>query len=225
MQGIAALRSLGSDEALGQLLGLLDERPTVLRDGAEREALSKALASFGPRAVPELVRRFDSVPAAERLRAPGPPGDLYDRTFASAFEAAEDEARRRAADPAQQAAELGRIQAARADLQRALAAVEADVAPPSAAAGLPGFVLETFLRMDPGPGDDLLSFARRVAADSGWSDAVRGEALLLIGRLGTKDDLERTFDLLDGSGPLLEARALQAIAALQQRVGAGEPGK
>ncbi len=67
---------------------------------------------------------------------------------------------------------------------------------------------------------ELLAFARTVAADAGWSDAVRGLALLLTAKLGASDDLPALYAHLDDSSSLLQARTMQAIAILQAKLAA-----
>jgi hypothetical protein len=86
---------------------------------------------------------------------------------------------------------------------------------------LPSFVLQTFLQMGSTQDDELLAFARQTAADEGWSDAVRGQALQLTAKLGREDDLGQLYAYLDSPSPLLQANAMKAIAALQSRLSEG----
>ena len=81
--------------------------------------------------------------------------------------------------------------------------------------------MRTFLEMSPGEAADLLPFGRKVAVDAVCSDSVRAEALLLVARLGGKDDLDFLYEQLASPSPLVQARALQAIAALSARLGQG----
>jgi hypothetical protein len=78
--------------------------------------------------------------------------------------------------------------------------------------------MRTFLAMDLKQDAELLSFARQCAADPAWSDAVRGQALLLVAKLGGKDDLDGLFAHLEDPSALLQLRAMQAIARLQSRL-------
>jgi hypothetical protein len=65
---------------------------------------------------------------------------------------------------------------------------------------------------------DLLAFARVTAADGAWSDAVRGQALLLMAKVGGREDLDTVYGYLDSPSLLLQARAMQAIAVLESKV-------
>jgi len=81
--------------------------------------------------------------------------------------------------------------------------------------------MQTLLEMSLGEATDLLAFARQVAADARCSDGVRGQALLLVARLGGKGDLDLLYEQLSSPSPLLQTRALQAIAALNARLASG----
>jgi HEAT repeat protein len=99
----------------------------------------------------------------------------------------------------------------------------AETASPADGNRLPAFVMQTFLRMGLKRDDELLAFARRTAGDASWSDPVRGQALLLIAKLGAKDDLDGLYAYLESPSPSLRARALQAIATLQSRLSTSGP--
>ena len=186
VQGILALQSLNSDEALDQLLRILSDDPTALKSGSEYQALSAALASYGAQAKPKLLQRFDGVSLSARPGAPAPPDDPFQREIDG-----------RSEDPASPASQT---------------------VPGSFS--LPSFIMQTFLQMGLKEDADLLAFARKTAADDGWSDAVRGQALELIAKLGGKDDLDGLYVYLESPSALLQAHAMRAIAALQSRVSA-----
>ena len=97
---------------------------------------------------------------------------------------------------------------------------ESDSPPVQGGARLPSFILQTFIQMAVKEDADLLEFAHRTAADDGWSESVRGQALELTAALGGKDDLDGLFAYLESPSPLLQAHALRAIAALQSRLSA-----
>ncbi len=219
-QGVAALQALGSEEALDQLLHIVGDDPAALQDGGLSRALGKAVASFGARATRKLIARFNQVGAGERRSAAAPPGDLFERCFAGGFESLADEVNRRTPEPAARAAAIARLEAARAELRRAVDGVESDTQPAATAASLPAFIMAAFLEMDLKHDSELLAFARTVAADAGWSDAVRGLALLLTAKLGASDDLPALYAHLDDSSSLLQARTMQAIAILQAKLAA-----
>jgi len=217
VQGIVALQTLRSSEALDQLLRILSDDPTALQGGGEYQALSKALASYGAPARAKLRQRFDQVSPGARRGASAPPGDLFERYFAAGFEGLKSEIDGRSPDPAAEE-ERERLQATRAGLKQALSLMETDA--PSAPDGspLPAFIMQTFLQMGLQKDPDLLAFAHRTALDAGWSDAVRGQALLLIANLGGKDDLDALYAYLESPSLLLRTRATQAIATLQSKL-------
>jgi hypothetical protein len=219
VQGILALQATGSDAALGQLLRLLSDDPTALTRGSEREALSRALASFGVRAQPALLARLREMSPRQRAEAAGPAGDLFERYFADDF--AQLELELGIGDPgAAQAGVQERLQGAEADLKQALSRIEAARGDEPGERSLPAFILRTFLAMDLKQDAELLLFARRCASDPAWSGAVRGQALLLVAKLGSKEDLDGLFALLEDPSGVVQLRAMQAIALLQSRLSA-----
>jgi hypothetical protein len=220
VQGIVALQAMSSGEALDQLLRILSDDPAALRGGSEGQALSKALASYGVRAKTQLLQRVEQSSRSVRRDAAAPPGDLFDRYFAPGFEGLKGEIDRGNPDAAAQAAARERLQVAQEELERALSRIETDAQPAGAGSGLPAFVMRTFLEMGLKEDADLLAFARRTAADAAWSDAVRGQALLLVAKLGGKDDLDGLYAYLDSPSALLQARAAEAIAELESKLSA-----
>jgi hypothetical protein len=219
VQGILALQAMSSDEALDQLLRVLSDDPTALKDGGEYQALSRALASYGARAKAKLLQRFAQLGPSASAGAAAPPGDLFERYFSGGFEGLKSEINGGSGDPAMQARGLERLQAAQAELKQALTQVETGT-PSAQISSLPGLVMQAFLQMDLKQDAELLAFARRTAADAAWSDAMRGQALLLIAKLGGKDDLEGLYTYLDSPSSLLQARAMRAIAALHSKLSA-----
>ena len=228
VQGIVALQALGSPEALDQLLRILREDGAALAGGSESQSLSKALASYGVQARTALVQQLEQTGPEARREAAAAPGDLFDRYFAVDFAGLKREMERGDPDPKSRAERAERLQVAQAELEQALRRLEADARveaetdarPAAARRRLPSFVMQTFLEMGLKQDAELLSFARQAAADATWSDAVRGQALLLVAKLGGKDDLEGLYGYLDSPSALLQARAAQAIAELQSRLSA-----
>jgi hypothetical protein len=223
VEGILALQGLASPEALDQLFRILNDDPAALRGTSEYQALSRAIASYGAPAKRELLQRWEQVSPDDRRGAASPPGDLFERYFSAEFEELEGEIAGRTADPAVREAEMMRLRAAQVDLKQALGQFDAETASPASGSRLPAFVMQTFLAMGQKHDEELLVFARRTAGDAEWSDPVRGQAMLLIAKLGAKEDLDGLFAYLESSSPSLRARALQAIFTLQSRLSHAGP--
>ncbi|HSB60520.1 MAG TPA: hypothetical protein VLI67_02295 [Vicinamibacteria bacterium] len=224
VEGIRALQGMRSEEALEQLLHILSDDPATLKDGGSCEALTRALASYGAQAKPRLLQLFAQVAPHERRGAAAPPGDLFERYFSAGFAGLRQEIEDRGPDPATRAEERERLQAAETELRQALRRVEAGAESPSSGSRLPVLILQALRQMDLKEDADLLAFARGTAADGAWSDAVRGRALLLIAKLGGKDDLDGLYSYLENPSPLLEARAMEAIAGLESKLSAAAGG-
>ena len=221
VQGILALQATGSPESLDQLLRILSDDPALSKNGSEYQALAKALASYGAQAKPKLLQRFVQVSPEARRAAAAPPGDLFERYFGAGFAGLKSEIDGRSPDPAARAAELERIQAAQAGLKQALSQIEGDTRPVQGGGSVPSLIMQAFLEMGVKQDADVLAFARQTAADDAWADPVRGQALLLIAKLGGKEDLDALYGYLESPSPVLQARAMQAIAALESRLSAG----
>jgi hypothetical protein len=202
VQGILALQSAGSVEALDQLLRILSDDPSALKNLGEYQALSAALASYGVQAKVKLLRSFNGESPSVRPSAPGPPGDVFEREIAAHPREAE------------------RPPGAPDEPKPASSPAEPESQTVPGPGGLPSFVMQTLLQMSLKEDADLLAFARQTAADEGWSEAVRGQALLLTAKLGGADDLDGLYAYLESPSPLLQAHAMRAIATLQSRVSA-----
>jgi hypothetical protein len=209
VQGILALQAMSSDEALEEIFRILRDDPTALRNGSEYQALSAAAASYGARAKMKLLQCLMAVPVGARRSAPAPPGDLF---------AAEIDGQ--GVGPAAQAGEPERPPAVQAEPKPVSSAVESETRPVQGPGSLPAFIMQTFLQMGLKEDADLLAFARQTAADDGWSEAVRGQALLLTAKLGGKDDLDGLYAYLESPSLVLQAHAMRAIASLQSKLSA-----
>ena len=220
VQGILALQAKGSPESLDQLVRILSDDPALLKSGSEYQALAKALASYGARAKPKLLQCFVNVSPEGRRAPAAPPGDLFERYFSADFAGLKSEIDGRSSDPAVRAAELERIQAAQVEVKQALSQIEGDTRPVHGGGSVPSLIMQAFLEMGLKQDADVLAFARQTAADDAWADPVRGQALLLIAQLGGEEDLGALYGYLESPSAMLQARALQAIAALQSRLSA-----
>ena len=215
--GIQALGGFHSPEGLGQLARVLNEGSESLRNAVLFQALSKAIASYGIQAKAPLLDAFNKVDPSLRSKSTGLSDDLFARCFAGSFESLRNEVKNQNSDPADQEAQLAQVDSAEAHLKKTLADIRAQ--PLKAASGDPrlDFVLRTFLGMNLSQDAALLQFAKTVAADATYPASVRGSALLLIGKLGDKDEFAVLYPYLQADNELLQARALEAIAALQAK--------
>jgi hypothetical protein len=218
VQGILALQATGSPESLDQLLRIMSDDPALLGQGGGYQVLATALASYGAQAKPKLLQRFAELGPEVRRAAAAPPGDLFERYFSADFAGVKSEIDGRNPDAAARAAEQERIQAAQAQLKLALGQIEGDTRPIQSGRGIPGVILQAFLEMNLKQDPEVLALARQTAADDTWPDSVRGQALLLIAKLGSQDDLDILYGYLSNPSGLLQARAMQAIASLQARL-------
>jgi hypothetical protein len=218
---IQVLQGFQSPEALNQLVKLLNEDSSALSDPAVAGALCKAFAAYGVTARDPLLDIFRGIDPQQAGSVSTRSGDLYDRYFGQSFETLKAEVTSDTVDPAARETQLAQVQAAQANLKSALADVR--YTPAKTGGGDPrlDFILQVFLATDLKQDADLLAFARTIAVDTRYSSQVRGDALLLIAKLGEQKDLDLLYTQLKSSDDLLLARVLQAISVLQTRLAAG----
>ena len=219
---IQVLQGFSSVEALNQLLQIAATDKAALLDGGVSVTLSKAIASYGLTARDSLLKIFNGidplVSGKSGSSATGAGSGLYERYFNNSFDSLKAEITLQVSDADQREARLAQIQAAQSGLKTALGGLEESLAANAAGDPRLAFVMHTFLVMDISQDAALLEFARASAADTRYSSLVRGDALLLIAKLGDKSDLNGLFVYLQGGDDLLQERCLQAIYNLQDKI-------
>ena len=217
---IQVLQGFQSPQALAQLVRMVDDK-TALANPGTAAALSKAIAAYGAQAKLPLFNAFRAIDPSQPASGASFSSDLYTRYFAQSFDSLKSEITRTTLDATVRDAQLAQLQAAQAQLKTNLSLVQSKPAAVNGDSRL-DFILQTFLAMDLKEDSDLLAFARTTAADTRYSSLVRGDALLLVGKLGAKDDLNTLYPYLKNSDDLIQARALEAIAMLQTKLGAAQ---
>jgi hypothetical protein len=207
--GIEVLSKFQSPAAFIQLLRLAKEDRAALRDATSARALAAAIAAYGGQARDPLLELFNSIDPTE---AGGTlPDDLYGRYFSAGFSGLQAEVQ--ANDPDR----LTQVEAARAQLEAALQGLHAESVAGSGGDPRPLFILQTFQAMNLSSEDVLLAFALKTAADVRYPAAVRGEALLLVGKLGKEGQLSALYAYMDNPDTFVQTRALQAISAIMSK--------
>ena len=217
MHGIQALEGFHSAAGLRQLVRVLNEGGESLRDAGVSEALSKSIASYGAQAKAPLLEVFSKIDPSLRGRPTGLSDDLFSRYFAGSFESLRNEVKGQSLDSAKQDAQVAKVDAAEAELKKSLADMRGQLSNAESGDRRLEFVLRTFLGMKLSQDADLLRFAKTVAADDRYPASLRGTALLLIGKLGGKDEFAVLYTYLQTDNELMQERALGAIAELQIR--------
>ncbi len=217
---IQVLQGFHSSDALNELIRMVNDDRSALNSAMVRNQLAKAIASYGTDAKEPLLNLFKAIdPAASGQGAPLS-GGLYDQYFSSAFDSLKSEINTNTTDPGAREAKLAQLNAAQTMLKANLDSIQDTATPQYTSSADPrlDFIIQTLLSMNISDDADILSFAKATAADGRYSNVVRGDALLLIAKMGTKDDLDGLFPYLQNSDALIQTRALQAIAGLQAKV-------
>jgi hypothetical protein len=216
---IQVLQTFHSPLALTQLVRIANEDRTALSDSGVYNQLVKAIASYGSDARDPLKDLFKNINTAEKVVSSGVGSSLYERYFAGSFDSLSEEIKNGSGDQASKDARLAQIQAAQTQLKNSLTGVEETSSnTPDASDPRLDFVMKTFLATDIKSDGDLLAFAKTTAADPNYSRVVRGDALLLIAKLGDKNEVDSLLGYINNSDSYIQSHALQAIAVLQAKL-------
>lgn len=217
MLGIRALAGLHTSRGLGQLVRVLNEGGDYLCDAGVFDTLSKAIASYGVDAKGPLLDSFNKVAPSLRSKSTGLSDELFGRYFAGSFVSLRNEIKNQNENPANQETQFAQIDAAEAQLKKTLADLRVERFKAASGDLRLDLVLRTFLSMNLSQDAELLHFAKTVAVDASYPGTVRGDVLLLIGKLGGTDELTVLCSHLQTNDRLLQVRALEAIIALQSK--------
>ena len=208
-----ALEAIHTSDALDQLLRVLSSEPSVLKDAGEYEALSQAVASYGMDAKLKLLDIFGKLPPDKSQSTTLGDADLYARYFSLPAAALRGEISGRTADAATRQAQLSKMDGLISTMKTSLAEIQN----PGTGADFTtqDFILDTLMQMGMKSDGDLKNFGKLTAANSAYSDDIRGKAILLIARFGEKVDMGLLYPFLDSNNDFLKAKALEGITNLQ----------
>jgi hypothetical protein len=218
VQGIMALQTFHSSEALDQLMRILKEG-SVLQDASEYTALSQAIASYGVQAKPQLLDVFQNAPPENQAASFS--DDLYGSYLSDSINALRQEISSQAADASGRQATLNQLDTAVTGLKSALMDIQTHQLSSDHAASQQAFVMHTCLAMDLKQDADLVNFGKIVAANMTYSDGLRGNALLLIAKVGGKTEFEALYPYLENDHDTIKINAMEAIANLQVKLAGG----
>jgi hypothetical protein len=213
LQGIQTLQVVQSDEALDQLLRIVKQDPAALQDASEYYTLTHAVGAYGMSAKTKLQLLFRESPAPTKASSSSG-SDLYDRYFSAGIAALKQDLQRETTDAQAAAARLAQLDLAATDLKANLEGIRFTSGnTPS----LREFALDAMLAMSLDGDPDLLLFGHETAADETQTSAIRGQALLIIGKYGSKTDLELIYPYLQSKDSLIKQRTMQAIETILSR--------
>ena len=194
----------------------LNTDPTALTNVQVSQALSQAIASYGTDAKPGLMTAFqDHLQTAQPTSVPT---DLYNRYFAQSITALQAEINAQPLDTQTKQAELNQISGLATQLQSGLNSIQTTSLQAIGADPVLDFVLDTFLQMAITQDGDVYALARTTASDVNLPDSVRGKALLLLAKLGSKDDMPLLYQYLQNNSEIIKGDAFGAITNLTQKL-------
>jgi len=221
IQGFHALEAIHTGDALDQLLRVLSSDPSVLKDAGEYEALSHAVASYGVDAKLKLLDIFVALAPDAKSSPILSQEDLYTRYFSLPAGALRSEINSQTTDSATRQLQLSKMDGLISTMKTDLAGIQNPTTGEDFSAQ--DFVLDTMMQMPMNSDGDIKNFASKTAANSAYSDDVRGKALLLIARFGEKGDMGLLYPYLASKDDdFLKLKALEGITNLQMKI-SGSP--
>jgi len=211
-----ALEAIHTTDALDQLLRVVSSDPSVLKDAGEYTALTEAVASYGVDAKLKLLDIFGKLPLDTGKSSTLSGDDLYTRYFSLPVTALRSEINAQTSDSTARQSQLSQVDGLISSMKSSLAGIQSPAPGPSFTTQ--DFILDTLMQMDIKNDGDLKTFGRLTAANTAYSDEIRGKAILLIAKYGDKVDMGLLYPFLDGSDDYLKAKALEGITDLQLKV-------
>jgi hypothetical protein len=216
VQGIKTISAIHSPAGMEQLFLILNNDPGSLINVQVSTALSQAIASYGTDAKPGLITAFQA--HLKSTQTSNLPADLYDRYFAQSIAALQSEINAQSLDPQTRQSELQQVSGLSTQIQSELDSIQSSSFQAGGADPVLDFVLSTFLQMNVTQDGDVYALARTTASDNNVPDSVRGKALLLIAKLGTKDDMSLLYQYLENNSEVIKANTFTAITNLNQKL-------
>ena len=225
IQGIKTLQAIHSTDSLEQLFRILTVDSAALNDAGESMALSAAIASYDITAKPGLMGLYTNSDQVKYKTIPSPSQDAFPFYFSAPFDELRKEILAQNSLQSTREADLARLASAEAALQQALSGMIGNQPAPSETDPLMDFIMRTFLAMNLHQDKEMLQLAKAIAPDNKYADSVRGAALLLIAKVGGKDELTGLYTYLGSNDEFIKAKALEAIASLQLKTPAADSSK
>ncbi len=221
IQGIKAIQAIHSSQGLEQLFQILNKDNTATVSWQVANELSKAIASYGAEAKPGLISAFQA--HLQTTTGTNVPTDLYNRYFAQSFASLKNEINSQPLDSQTRQSQLQQINGLASQVQTQLNNIQSESLLASGADPVLSFVLNTFLQMNISQDGDIYALARTTASDLNLPDDVRGEAILLIAKLGSNNDMTLLYQYLQNNSELIKADTLEAITNLTQKQNGPSP--
>jgi hypothetical protein len=216
VQGINAIDAIHSPTGMEQLFQILNTDSESLTNVQVANALSQAIASYGTDAKPGLISAFQA--HLKSTQTTNLPSDLYDRYFAQSITALQAEINAQSLNAQTKQAELQQVSGLATQLQSELDGIQSASLLASGADPVLDFVLNTFLQMNITQDGDVYALAGTTASNTTLPDSVRGKALLLLAKLGGKDDMSLLYQYLQNNSEIIKADTFAAIANLTQKL-------
>ena len=227
--GINTLMSIHTEEAMEQLIRILDSTGCRFEEWAApdyylfSDSISEAFASFGLEAIDPLLVIFNRCD----VLITGNPSEMTSDIFSIYFEKSFD-------DLVEQLNDDGSLSSSeKEDVLKQLNTIELqltiDLLDLERETSLNGgfkvtetildLILETFNQMeDLEKVSSIYDLSRRIAADLSYGSSTRSKAIILMAKLGSRDDIGILLTYLEGDNEVIKKTALEAISILNNKI-------
>lgn len=226
--GIEALAAIHTDEALDQLINILETEGCIHEYGSGLEyhsysdALTKVFATYGVEAIEPLLVIFDK--CDEQIKGtPEDSKDLYSTYFKNGFDEIAyqltETGNLSSSDEEEIKARLNRIgnqvKLELLDLEKKISLSTGNQVSATAL----DLILGSFLQMENVENHStIFNLSSEIAADPAFNYTTRSKAIELIAKFGSRADLDLLLPYLNEENETIKKAALQAIAVLSNKV-------
>ncbi len=215
--GINTLGAIRDPENLNQLTQLLTQHSKDLENPLVYQALSQSIAGYGVGAKTALISQFYQWSTAISLSPSVSGSTLYDQYFSVSIQALRASISNQELTELEKNNQIQSVNVLENNLRSDLGYLKVNSTGATGSDIRLDFILDTFYRMSIQQDADILSLAKGVAANPVYPALDRKKAILLIGKLGSQDDLVLITSYLQNSSDVIKTGALEALVALDQK--------
>jgi hypothetical protein len=216
--GINTLGAIRDPENLNQLTQILTQQTKDLENPVYYQALSQSIAQYGVGSKTALINQFYHWSTAISPSASVSGLTLYDQYFAMSIQALRASISSQDLTESDKNTQLQSLNALENNLKSDLGYLKVSSTGATSGDIRLDFILDTFYRMPIQQDADILSLAKGVAANPVYLVLDRKKAILLIGKLGSQDDLALISSYLQNSSDVIKTGALEALVVLDQKL-------
>lgn len=219
LEGLKTLDIIHTDLVLDEFFKIFDKDRSSLKDYDIYEEMRDGIASYDVEARDRLLQLFFQSDefAGETPRGLSP--NLYEKFFEQSFNRFREEIENNVLDPQTRNHQLLLLDQVEVEMRSVLSEIERDKIFGEGGDPTLDFVLDTFIAMKRIEDDTELYFlAKNVAIDHTYATGTRARAILLLAKLGDRDDFPLLVSVLESNeDEILKQAALKGIGIIHKK--------